>query len=247
MNNRPQDAFFDGLKTIAPLFLGAMPFGLITGVTAVNIGFTAGQSIAFSAAVFAGASQLAALQLMSSGAALIVILLTVFVINLRHVMYAASIAPHFQELPLRWRLLLPFLMADQPYALGIIRYAEAPQMAHKEWYFLGMGGPLWLMWTLSTAVGVLVGAQIPPEWSLDFVIPLVFLVIVFPSIKDKASAVAAVVAGATAIVAHSLPYNLGLMTAAVVGIVAGVLAEGVLKEGRHGKEIELEKERERTV
>jgi predicted branched-subunit amino acid permease len=167
---------------------------------------------------------------MSSGAALLVIWLTVFVINLRHVMYAASIAPHFQKLPLYWRLCLPFLMADQPYALGVIRYVEEPQMKHKEWFFLGMGGPLWLMWTLATVVGVFVGAQIPPEWALDFVIPLVFLVILFPSIKDNASVVAAVVAGAVAVLARPLPYNLGLMTAAVVGIVAGVVAEGVLNK-----------------
>lgn len=234
----PKEEFLAGLKTIAPLFVGALPFGLITGLTAVSIGLTAVQSVVMSAAMFAGASQLAALELMRGEATIVVVLLTVFVVNLRHIMYAASIAPHFKQLPLAWRLLVPFFMADQPYALAIIRYTEEPEMRHKHWFFAGMGVSLWSTWTLATAAGVLLGAQIPPEWSLDFVIPLVFLVIVFPSIKDRPSAIAAVVAGIVAVIARPLPYNLGLMTAAVAGIAVGVVAENWLAKGQ--REIEIE-------
>lgn len=221
----PKTAFLKGLRTISPMFLGALPFGLVAGVTAATAGLTAVQGVGFSFFLFAGASQLAALQLIRTGASLIVVLFTIFVINLRHIMYSASLAPHFQTLPLGWRLFLPFLMADQPYALSIIEMDARPDMPYKEWFFLGMGGPLWLMWICSTTVGVLVGAQIPPEWALDFIVPLVFLVLIFPSVKDRAGVFAAVVAGVTAVVARPLPYNLGLITAAVIGIIAGVVVE----------------------
>ena len=221
----PHHAFWRGLRTIAPLFLGALPFGMVAGVSAVTAGLTAGQGIAFSLFVFAGASQLAALQLISQGAGMGVVLFTVAVINLRHLMYSASLYPHFRPYSRWWRLFLPFFMADQPYALSIIQMEAEPEMPHKNWFFLGMGMSLWLMWTASTAVGVFIGAQLPPEWALDFIVPLVFLVLIFPAIKDKAGGIAAVAAGVTAVFFRPLPFNLGLITAAMVGILAGLAAE----------------------
>lgn len=221
----PRTTFLKGFRIVSPMFLGALPFGLVAGVTGVQMGLTAVQTIGFSMFTFAGASQLAALQLLGGGAGLVVIVFTVFVINLRHVMYSASIAPHLQHMPLHWRLFLPFFMADQPYVLSILEFQSQPAMLHKKWLFLGMGIPLWTVWCLATAAGALLGAQIPPAWALDFIVPLVFMVLVFPSVKDAASASAAVVAGITAVVAKPLPYNLGLVTAAVLGIVTGVVYE----------------------
>ena len=223
----PRETFFAGLRTVAPIFLGAVPFGLVTGVTSVTVGLTAVEAVGMSAIVFAGASQLAALQLIGTGAALLVIWFTTLVINLRHLMYSASIAPYLQHISLRWRVLLAFLMTDQAYAFSLVHYETEPSAPHREWYFFGVGLPLFFVWNTATAVGVFVGAQIPPSWGLDFVIPLVFLVMIFPSIKNRAAVVAALVAGFTAVVARPLPYNLGLVLAALVGIAAGVVAESV--------------------
>ena len=223
----PRDVFLAGFRAVAPIFLGAVPFGLVTGVTSVAAGLTAVQAIGMSIIVFAGASQLAALQLISTGTAVLVIWFTTLIINLRHLMYAASIAPYLKDISLRWRVLLAFLMTDQAYAFSLVHYETEPDAPHREWYFLGVGLPLLVVWTAATAVGVFVGAQIPPSWGLDFVIPLVFLVMIFPSLKNRTAVVAALTSGFVAVVARPLPYNLGLVLAALSGIIIGVIVDAL--------------------
>lgn len=99
-------------------------------------------------------------------------------------------------------------------------------MTHKRWYYLGTALPIWLVWLSATAAGVLLGGQLPESWSLDFAIPLTFMALLFPAIKDRPSMLAAVVAGGTAALGAGLPFNLGLIIAALLGIVAGVVSEG---------------------
>lgn len=231
----PLSIFLAGFRTVAPIFLGAVPFGLVTGVTSASVGLTAVEAIGMSAIVFAGASQLAALQLIGTGSAVIVIWFTTLIINLRHLMYAASIAPYLKHISLRWRVLLAFLMTDQAYAFSLIHYETKPDAPHREWYFLGVGVPLGVVWVTATAVGVLVGAQIPASWGLDFVIPLVFLVMIFPSLKNRTAVVAALTAGFIAVIARPLPYNLGLILAALSGIIIGVIVDSLWHSGVRSK------------
>ncbi len=94
-------------------------------------------------------------------------------------------------------------------------------MPHKSWYFFGAGLSLWITWQTATAVGVFAGGQIPASWSLDFTIALTFLALSVPSIRDRATAVAAIVGGISAVVFREMPYQLGLVTAALLGIAAG--------------------------
>jgi len=174
---------------------------------------------------FAGASQLAAFQLISLGAAAPVVVLTTFVINLRFVMYSASIAPHFKHLRIRWRLLLAYLLTDQGYALSIVQFDQDETATHNHWYYVGIAAVLWTMWQACTVIGAYAGAQVPASWSLDFAVPLVFLAVVVPIIRDRALLVAALCAGSVAVAAAGLPYNLGLIVGAAAGILAGVLVE----------------------
>ena len=92
-------------------------------------------------------------------------------------------------------------------------------------YFLGVGLGLWITWQVSTAVGVFLGAQIPTSWSLDFALPLTFIALVVPALKDRATVVTAIVAGAVALVALTMPFKLGLMTAILVAIGVGYAVE----------------------
>ena len=205
--------------------LGIVPFGLIAGVSAASVGLSNVQAIAMSALVFAGASQLAGLQLIAAGAPVFVILLTTFFINLRFAMYSASLAPHFARLSGVSRSFLAYFMTDQAYALSIRRFSEEPEMPYKRLYYLGFAAPIWFVWMLATAVGVFVGAQVPEGWSLEFAIPLIFMALIFPVLSDRASIAAALAASVTVVVAHSLPFNLALIVAAFVGIGAGIIAE----------------------
>ncbi len=218
--------FRAGVLTIAPILIGMVPFGIIAGVAAVESGLSSLQAIAFSPVVFAGASQLAAYELIGRDAAIVVIVATVVVINSRFVMYSASLSPHFVSATTPQKLATSYLLTDQAFAASIIRYGKEDESTElKLAYYFGAALALFVTWQSSTIVGVVLGSGIPPEWSLDFAIPLVFLALLFPAITDRATSVAAIVGGLTAVVAQPLAYNLGLPLAAVVGIATGLIAE----------------------
>ncbi len=219
-----QQEFWGGIKAVLPMMLGATPFGLIYGVLAVGSGLSPALAQAMSILVFAGSAQFITAQLVGAGAPSPVILFTIAIVNLRHVLYSASIAPYLQHLRPVWKWGLAYLLTDEAYAVVITRYnqADRKEAPHRHWYLLGAGVGLWLCWQSSTAVGVFLGAQIPAYWSLDFAIALTFIAIVVPALKDRPNVVAALVAGVIAVAAAGLPYKLGLVVATLVGIMAGV-------------------------
>lgn len=225
----PRREFLEGCRDELPLLLGVAPFGMIYGVLALDAGIDRFTSQAMSSVVFAGSAQFVATQLVREGTPALVLVLTIFVVNLRHALYSASVAPYVRHLPLRWKLLLSYLLTDEAYAVGGSRYARdggrPDPSPHRHWYFLGAGLTLWTCWQLSTAAGVFLGAQVPARWSLDFTLALTFIALVFPTLKDVATGAAALSAGVVAVLAFGLPYRLGLIVAAAVGIVAGLAVE----------------------
>ncbi|MBE2221939.1 MAG: AzlC family ABC transporter permease [Anaerolineae bacterium] len=222
--------FTDGVKAILPIQLGVIPFALIAGVSAVSVDMTAAQGIGMSLIVFAGAAQLVGIQLIGLNAPLFIIWTSTFFINLRFLMYSASLGTHLGKLPLRWKFLLTYLLTDQAYGMSIVDFGEHPEREHKHWFYFGTAVTLWIVWMTCTIIGVFVGALIPESWALNFAVPLTFLALLFATIKDKAMVMAAVAAGITAVVAHSFPYKTGLILAAVVGIAVGMLVENGAKK-----------------
>ncbi|MFZ0493902.1 MAG: AzlC family ABC transporter permease [Acidimicrobiia bacterium] len=211
---------------MAPILLGIVPFGLIAGISAVSVGLTPIHGVGMSIMVFAGASQLAALQLIGTSAPFLVVAATALVINARFVMYSASLAPHFQEASTGRKALLAYLLTDQAYAFSIRRCSERDEtMLTRLSYYLGAAAILWVTWQISTAVGAFLGASIPDSWSLDFAIPLVFIALLVPAVRDQADGAAAGVAAVLAVLFVGLPYNLGLPLAATTGITAGIAIE----------------------
>jgi 4-azaleucine resistance transporter AzlC len=206
--------------------IGVLPFGMIYGILAVGAGLPNSAAQAMSAVIFAGSSQFISAQLFGVGTPAFVIVLTVAVVNLRHLLYSASIAPYLQKLPGRWKWLLAYLLTDEAYAVTIGHYNQAGNLRNKHWFFLASGLFLWLTWQASTAAGIFLGAAVPANWSLDFTLALTFIAIVVPGLKDRAGVAAAVTAGLMAVLAAGLPFRLGLMIAALVGILAGYWLEG---------------------
>lgn len=233
MNSTRRNAFSAGFMAVAPIIPGVVPFGMICGVTAVKAGLSPAAAMGMSVLIFAGASQLAAIQLLAAGALPLVIVFTALVINLRFSMYSASLAPHFQHLPKRWRWPLAYLLTDQAYAMSINRYLSGAPSAHehKHWFYLGVAVTMWFTWQPATAAGILLGAAVPASWSLDFAIPLTFMALLVPGLRDRPTLIAAGVGGGVAVLAAALPFNLGLVLAAVSGIAAGVVAETLLRRG----------------
>ena len=152
-------------------------------------------------------------------------ILTGFVINLRHALYSASIAPYTRHLSTAWKVVLSYLLTDEAYAVTVMRYRDPDTSRYKHWFFLGSGLALWVCWQASTAAGIFLGAQVPPAWGLDFTLALTFIAIAVPAIKDKPSLLSALSAGITALLTWHLPFKLGLIASALVGIGVGLWSE----------------------
>ena len=218
--------FWSGVRDETPILLGVVPFGLLFGALAISAHLSTFAAQAMSSIIFAGSAQFIAAQLVGTGTSGLVILMVVFVVNLRHALYSASVAPNVKHLKTGWKLLLSYLLTDEAYAVTITHYNKEGDSANKHWYFLGAGLTLWASWQVSTAVGIFIGAQIPPGWPLGFILPLTFIALVVPALRDRAGVAAALVSGAVGLLALGLPYKTGLLLAAMIGILTGLLVEG---------------------
>ncbi len=223
----PGRYFYLGASAVVPILPGVAPFGLISGIAAVESGLSPTAAWLMSAMIFAGASQLAAVQLMADNAAIWIVLLTVWVINLRFAMYSASLAPHLRHVGTPGRLMAAFLVTDHGYGMSVLRFDDGMPIPQRLPYYLGIGVTLWVVWQATTLAGALLGKQLPPDWSLDFAIPLTFLALLIPTLRGGPTLAAGLTGGVVAVVCAALPYNLGLIAGAVCGIAAGVMAEAL--------------------
>lgn len=216
--------FIAGLRGFAPLSMSIIPFGMVCGAAASGAGMTPAQALAMSWVIFAGSAQIAATQLFASGAPLLVILATATIINLRFLMYGASLAQHFGALDRRRQALIAYLLTDQAYALTIVRSAQDAPRAFLHCFYFGLGTATWLCWQSATIVGILLGSLVPASWSLDFIVPLTFIAMLVPLLSDRATLLAALAGGAASVLLV-LPLKLNMIAAALIGVAAGLLAE----------------------
>jgi 4-azaleucine resistance transporter AzlC len=227
---RVVNLFWSGVRAEFPLLVGVFPFGMIYGILALEAGLTPAAAQAMSWIVFAGSSQFIAVQLFAGGIPGLVIVLTVAIVNLRHALYSASMAPFIQRLNAAWKGGLAYLLTDEAFAVSILHYHRltgSPEEEQKNahWFFLGAGLALWSTWQVSTAVGVFLGAAVPADWPLDFTLPLTFIALLIPTLKDRPATAAALCAGVVALLTFNLPYKLGLVVAALAGIGVGISQE----------------------
>jgi predicted branched-subunit amino acid permease len=218
--------FAEGARASLPVLLGVVPFGVITGVAMVASGIPPAAAMLMSVFVFAGASMVASAQLLASHAPALLVVLTVAIINLRFMMYSASLRLHFAHAPLRWRLLIGYLTADNVYGLMLQRFAERPAGERgKLAYFLGAGIAVWFAWQAAVFGGAAIGAGVPAAWRLEFAAPLAFIAMSVPLLRDRAMVAAALAAGIAAVAAHALPFKLSVLAAALAGIGTGMALE----------------------
>lgn len=219
------DEFWAGVKATFPLVVGAIPFGIIFGALAVSGGISPLGAQAMSLFVFAGSAQFIAAGLAAAGTGVLVIIATTFIVNLRHALYAATLAPHMKGLPHRWLLPLGFWLTDESFVVVAQRFQRADNSANKHWFFLGSALFMYTNWQLSTYIGIKAGQAIddPASWGLDFAMIVTFIGMLVPLIKDKATMAAVAVAGVVALLTNGLPHQLGLMAAALCGILAGTI------------------------
>ncbi len=216
--------FLLGVRDQLPILMGVVPFGIIFGALARGVGIPALETQAFSLLIFAGSSQFIAAGLVGEGAPPLVVVLTILLVNLRHVLYSASMAPYLAKLRLRWKIALSWLLTDEAFVIAAARYRRSVE-GQPHWYFLGTGLTLWGSWQISTFAGISLGAILPGTSLLDFALPLTFLALLIPNLTDRVALAVAVTAGVLAVLLASLPYKLGLMIAVLLSVGLGVTLE----------------------
>ncbi|MBN2231683.1 MAG: AzlC family ABC transporter permease [Deltaproteobacteria bacterium] len=213
--------FRKGVKDMLPIITGVVPFGLIYGVTAANAGISPPAALGMSSILFAGAAQVALAELITDGTPVWVAVATVVLINLRMAMYSASIGPHIRHRNLLLRMLAAYLITDQAYAVSIVEFSRETEVNPFR-YYLGAAVTLWIAWQTFSAVGIFVGATLPKNLSLEFIIPLMFLALAVPFLRQKAFIVTAVVTAAVMVVARGIPGNGGFFLAVFAGVFCGI-------------------------
>lgn len=224
MSTSARSTFAEGARNVLPALPANVPFGLVVGVAAANLGLQPVTALWSAALLFAGAAQLAMMELLARDAPVVVAVLTAVVVNLRYAMYSASLAPHVRSVSRRWRLVLSFFLLDVTYALSVPRFRDDDDV-DRRWYYLGLAIPLWLTWTVSVTAGASLGTELPPAWHLEFAIPLLFLALLTPNVRDRGGVVAATIGGVGAVVGLGVPFELGLVVAALAGVAVGLVTD----------------------
>ena len=226
--------FLAGARNTFPLLLGAFPFGLIYGALAVASGLSTGAAMAMSVFVFAGSAQFVAVGLVAVQAPLLIIFFTTFIVNLRHMLYSATLLPQLKDLPQRWRIPLAFWLTDETFAVTVHRYRQDGDAPFKHWFQLGSSIAMYLNWQFWCLAGVILGDRIPDasSWGLDVAMPIAFIGMTIPFVKSIPMAVCVLAAGTSALLTAGMPYGLGIVISAFVGILAGLVTERVSKRTR---------------
>ncbi|MCK4860705.1 MAG: AzlC family ABC transporter permease [Rhodobacteraceae bacterium] len=225
--SRTRSVYWQGVRAGAPFLLVVAPFGMLFGVVATEAGFSLIQTMAMTALVIAGAAQFASVQLLVDGAPVFVAILTGLAVNLRMVMYSASLTPHIGKAQTWHKVLMAYFMVDQSYGVSIEKYERSPEMplADKVSFFFGVISAVAPFWYGFSLVGALLGSAIAPEYALDFAIPITFIAIIAPNLRSLPHLAASIVSVVVALALYWMPYNLWLMVAAVLAMITGAQVE----------------------
>ena len=221
--------FVSGLRDGLPLQIGVMPFGIVFGIIGLEAGLSPLQTFLMSSILFGGASQIVFTQLYATATPFTILVTTVSAVNLRHLLYGMVMSQYLRHLPLKWRLILGYLLTDEAFAVSHLRYTQKTSSEAMHFHLLGSGLILWFCWQLSTAIGILSGPTIPDSFQLEFAIPLTFIAVVIPSLNHFPQIFSAISAGSAALIFQFLPFNLWLIVAAFCGITAGIVSSYISK------------------
>lgn len=220
-------AYVAGARAVLPILVGVAPFGIIFGALAVSSGIPAWMVASMSAFVFAGSAQFVAIELIVSGTAIVIIALTTFLVNVRHNLYAATLAPHIGSLPTHWLAPLAFILTDESYVVVMNQFERPWKSSVKHWFYLGTALTMYIVWQISTWIGIWAGSGIsdPASWGLDYALPATFIVMLIPLVRSRGILVCVFLAGSLSVLLHTLPYQSGLFISMLAGALAGVTVD----------------------
>ena len=222
--------FKQGILEELPLQLGVFPFGVIYGVMAIESGLTPMQAFLMSSIIFGGASQIVFVQLISNATPFGVIVTTVGAINSRHFLYSISMMEFLKNLPLKWRVILGYLLTDEAYAISIRRFINEPNTSFLHFHLLGTGITLFLSWQISTLTGVLLGGDLPQFLDLQFIIPLTFIAIIIPMIRSISTFLVVISSTFCGLIFKNLDISFWIIISGFVGVLVGIASNKLDKK-----------------
>jgi predicted branched-subunit amino acid permease len=224
-----RDAFRAGALEVILLVPSYIPFGLVCGVAAVQVGMGQLGALALAGLAFAGSSQAVLTQFIASDAPLFIAITSGLVVNLRMMVYSAAIAPSLAQASRKERFLWAAFLVDQTFLSDQARRARGAFEAFPLAFYLGCASVLWPTWLLFNAMGAFLGAQLPTNWQLEFVIPLSFIALVMPLLKSRGQLASAIAAGIAGSMLFALPLKLGLIAACVIGTCIGLMVDTLFR------------------
>lgn len=214
---------FQGIKDALPIFIPAIPFTLVLGIAILESSIPAAIGWSSSPVIFGGASQLTLLTLLGDGVATAAAITAALIVNARHLMYSAAMAPVFQQQPVWFRWVGSYFLIDQVFALAMLRAKDDPQSFRT--YYLSVGFTFWLLWVVCTAAALFVGPAMPTDWNFSFAVPVMFMGLLVMGIDRWPKVVAAIIAATVTLLAAELPHRSGLLLGAIAGVVSGLILE----------------------
>lgn len=215
--------FWKGTVAISPMMPGSIVFGMAFGALVTEVAGPIWLAAYASGTVTAGASQIAIVEALSSGAPALIAIATALVINARLALYSAALAPVFSVFPRRWQLGLAFLMTDQSAAVSVMEAPRWPDPVRRRWFIFGVSGPFAVVWLLGTIAGAVLGPVIPTEWQIGFIVPLMFIAVLVPALRTLPAVSAMGIAMAVVLLLKDVPYGLNVLIGALTGIALGAL------------------------
>ena len=221
--------FFNGVVDVSPLMIPVIPFGLIFGVLAIDIGFSPFETMGMSLIIFGGASQIVLLQLFSGGASSLVIISSVGAVNSRHLLYGAVVSEHLSDLKLIWKIIISYFLIDQAFARSN-EYLKKNNEKNKYFHLIGGGATCWVVWQTTTFLGIILGSAIPEKLGLSFAVPLTFLALLVNDFRKLINVIVILISGLVATFGFNhIPYKAYVIVAAFVGLFVAMILTKLIK------------------
>ncbi len=219
--------FKKGMLEILPLLIPVVPFGIIIGVIGIELGFNPLMVYVSSLIVFSGSAQIVLFQLISGGASPIVILTSVGVTNSRHFLYGAVLSEYLEDLSSSWKAFLSYFLVDQSFAISLKFFKKNKNLKNKHYYLFGSGFALWLVWQISSLIGIFLGSIVPEELGLTFAIPLTFLSLIINDFRKFDHLIIIFTSGLLAIIFYEIPFKAYIITASVGALLVALIITNI--------------------
>ncbi len=217
--------FRQGAMDMLAISPGFAAWGVVTGVAMVKAGLSVPMALAMNLLVYAGSAQLAALPLITSNAGIGIVVLAGICVNLRFLIFSLQWRPFLARFSLGRRLVAGYLCGDTNYVLFMKRFPMPEPGPRQMAYFWGLSLTNWVLWQVPAIIGIVLADVIPPAWGLGFAATLAILALVFSMLQGAPNWTAMIVAGAAAVAAVALPFDLNLVVAIAAAIAAAALVD----------------------